>query len=92
MSSFTHHAKQRMQQRGIDATTVDYLLEFGSERYAKGDASIVYFTKMQKNQIMANLEKASRAKLENQLNTHLIIGEDGKIVTVGHLTRRLRKQ
>src|SRR3954470_20844719 len=45
-TAFTHHARTRMQQRGIPLAAVDALLDFGSARYlhSKG-REVVFFDK-----------------------------------------------
>lgn len=91
MSQLTHHAVIRMQQRGINAVTVDYLLAYGDERRANGGAILVYFDKDTKKKLFSQLEKAERLKLEHHLNSYLILGDDGNVVTVGHRTRRMMK-
>lgn len=91
LTNITHHANVRMQQRGIDASVVDYLLSFGEERLTNKGASIVYFDKETKKKLFAQLDKNERVRLEHQVNAYLILGTDGNIVTVGHRTRRLMK-
>lgn len=92
IATVTHHANVRMQQRGIDASVVDYLLSFGEERLTNKGASIVYFDKDTKKKLFAQLDKNERIKIEHQVNAYLILGDDGKVVTVGHRTRKLMKQ
>lgn len=91
LAKVSHHAYVRMQQRGIDAIAIDYLLSFGEERLANKGASIVYFDKGTKKKLFAQLDKDQRVKLEHQVNAYLILGADGNIVTVGHRTRRFSR-
>jgi hypothetical protein len=91
VTNITYHANVRMQQRCIGASIVDYLLSFGEERLTNEGASIVYFDKGTKKKLFAQLDKNERIRLEHQINAYLILGDDGKVVTVVHRTRRLMK-
>lgn len=91
MSKLSYHATVRMQQRGIDPATIDYLLAFGDEKIANDGATIIYFDKSTKKKLFEQIEKTERVKLEHSANAYLVMGYDGKIVTVGHRTRRLMK-
>lgn len=71
--------------------TIYYLLSFGEERPTNKRASIEYSDKETKKKLFAQLDKNQRTKLEHQVNAYLILGVDGKVVTVGHRTRRLMK-
>lgn len=91
MAKLTNHAVQRMQQRGIDPATVDYLLAYGDERCTNGGATILYFAKRFKKKLFGHLNKGERVKLEGAFNVYLILGDDDHIVTVGHRISRLSK-
>ena len=43
MAILTHHARVRMQQRGIPAAALDVLLDYGVVRHAGGGRDIVFF-------------------------------------------------
>lgn len=80
MSKLTNHAIVRMQQRGIDAVTVDYLLTYGVERCASKGATILHFDKRIKKKLFSQLNKVERVKLGDIFNVYLILG--GTIISL----------
>lgn len=91
MSDITEHAVIRMKQRGIAQVTIDYLLDFGREAEGWNGGKVVYFDKATRLKLMAQLSKTERTRFEHQADAYLVIGNDGKVVTVGHRTRRMAK-
>ena len=77
----TDHARARMQQRGIRAEALEALLDHGqvAALHSRG-REIVYFGRNAKGYVD---ERASR--------TYAILGRDGKVITVGHRYRRVRR-
>lgn len=63
MPRLTHHAVVRMQQRGIKALTVDYLLAYGDERLANGGAVLVYFDKDPKMKLISQHKEVESLSL-----------------------------
>ena len=87
----TAHARARMQQRGIRPGVLEALLDFGSERYLRGqDCDIVFFDKKAKRRLAKSASDAAR-DTEKLIRTYAILGSDGAVVTVGHCFRRVRK-
>ena len=84
MQSLTHHARARMQQRGIRAEAIEALLDFGCAHHlhSKG-RELVFFDKKAR----ARLAKANpgAAREAGRLRrTYAILGSDGTVITVGH--------
>ena len=91
MQSLTHHARARMQQRGIRAEAIAALLDFGCSRHlhSKG-RELVFFDKKAR----ARLAKANPdvARETGRLRrTYAILGSDGIVITVGHRYRRVTR-
>jgi hypothetical protein len=87
-SLVTHHARARMQQRGIAPTHVERLLAFGSERHDRHGGVIFMFDRSAR----LRAERAciaTRAELDRLAGTYLVLA-DGVVATVGHRHRRLR--
>jgi hypothetical protein len=85
----TRHARERMQQRGIGADAVEQLLAFGHEQHDRHGGIIVYFDR-------ASRARAVRAggdprALDRTASMYVVIA-DGRIATVGHRRRRLRRR
>ena len=76
LSTFTDHARARMQQRGIRAAAVEALLDYGRSAPAGGGCEILFF------------DKAAR-KAARLPNAYAVVGRDGEVITVGHRYRRL---
>ena len=91
MQSLTHHARARMQQRGIRPEAIEALLDFGCARHlhSKG-RELVFFDKKAR----ARLAKANpgAARDAGRLRrTYAIVGSDGIVITVGHRYRRVTR-
>lgn len=85
----TRHARERMQQRGIGTQAVEQLLAFGREQHDRHGGVIVYFDR-------AARERARRAgndprDLDRTAGMYVVL-TDGKIATVGHRQRRVRRR
>ena len=84
----TPHARVRMQQRGIRREVLDALLEHGAERHVHVDGrEIVFLDKRAR----ARLARYSPGGAERLKSTFAIVGPDGKVITVGHRFRRIRR-
>jgi hypothetical protein len=87
----TRHATRRSQQRAVPALVVSLLLEFGSTMRHKG-AEIVYFDKRARRRLRDAVGGArSLAVVERWLNTYVVTGQDGCVITVARRTKRLRR-
>ena len=87
----TAHARARMQQRGIRPDALEALLDFGSARHlhSKG-RELVFFDKKARSR--AGEGRPRRGPGGRRLRrTYAIVGSDGRVITVGHRYRRVRK-
>ncbi len=91
MLHMTQHAQARMQQRGIPASMVSNLLDYGRETYNHRGSRVVYFDHRSRKQLLQQLGSASYKKIETYLDTYAVLGMDGALVTVGHRTRRINR-
>lgn len=85
--TLTDHARIRMQQRGIPKSQIEWLWEFGSERYDRyGKLWLSYDHKAKKlMQKLLPKDVLKRVKLDAY---GVIAEESGVMVTVGHRTKR----
>jgi hypothetical protein len=88
-SMLTHHAEIRMQQRGISMEAVDTLLGYGHQRRHRG-ADIYYLDKRARSLITRALGKDRYRQLEKSLDSYLVVGDDGTVITAAHRHHRLR--
>src|SRR4051812_20529128 len=92
MDLFTHHARARMQQRGISAATVEALLDFGREVHVDSGCDLVFFDKRAPARLAKALishDGAAAAEAERISKSYAILGSDGTVITVGHRFRRI---
>lgn len=89
MLNLTHHARARLQQRGIPPLVVERLLDFGREEHDHQGGRIVYFDRRAR----ARLEKAvggeTYRRIERHLDAYAVVAETGEVITVGHRTHRI---
>ena len=88
MDLLSHHARARMQQRGISAATVDALLDFGRTARAGSGCEIVFFDKRARARL-ARANLAAAAEAERICKSYAIVGSAGAVITVGHRYRRI---
>ncbi len=91
MQSLTHHARARMQQRGIRPEAIAALLDFGSSRHlhSKGRELVLFDKKARARLAKANPSAAREAGRLRR--TYAILGSDGIVITVGHRYRRVTR-
>jgi hypothetical protein len=86
---YTNHAQARCQQRGIPQEAVDALLAFGNTRRHHG-ADVFYLDKRARAQAAAALGERRYRRIEKALDSYLVVGDDGRIITAAHRLQRLK--
>jgi len=86
----THHARARMQQRGIPRDVLDQLLTFGSERHDHRGGTILIMDKAARRRLRTAGEAGARSCMDRLRRAYAVVGRDGGVVTVGHRFKRLR--
>lgn len=90
--TFTHHAEARLNQRGIPPFVVELLDRFGAVRRSYGQEK-VYFDKSAKKALRRHFGGARGMRLiEPFLDVYAVLTEDGAVVTVGHIQKRIGKE
>lgn len=87
----TAHARVRMQQRGIGASALESLLDYGRTEHQPGGSSIVFLDKRARRRIRRELGEDALRRLAHRLGAYAVVSSEGAIVTVGHRTRRIRR-
>ena len=87
-TSVSRHARARMQQRGIAASAIDCLLDFGRERHDHHGAVVVVLDRAALRRI-ARSGAARGPALDELRGLYAVVAPDGRGCTVGHRTRRL---
>ena len=90
-SVMTIHAERRHQQRAIPSLVTSLLVDYGT-CVRHGGADVHYIDR----QARKRLRKAvggdrNLALIEPWLNTYVVIGDDGAIITVGRRQTRLKR-
>ena len=85
----SQHAMIRMQQRGIPAGMVDYLLAYGTERHDRCGGVIYHFDKSSRRRLERALGRTMVRKLKPFLSIYAVCRTDGTLVTVGHRHKRI---
>ena len=90
MQSLTHHARTRMQQRGIRPEAIAALLDFGCARHlhSKGRELVFFDTKARR---LAKINPGAAREAGRLRRTYAILGSDGTVITVGHRYRRVTR-
>jgi len=90
LASLTHHARARMQQRGIPRDVLDQLLIYGSERHDHRGGIILIMDKAARRRLRTAGGEGADVSLDRARRTYAVVGRDGGVVTVGHRFKRLR--
>lgn len=86
----TDHARMRMQQRGIPQSQIEWLLEYGSERYDRCGKLWLSYDNRAKKLMRKYLSSDILKRIK--LGTYGVIAEEnGVLVTVGHRTKRFHR-
>jgi hypothetical protein len=67
-----------------------YLDQYGQEEYGGHGARILYFNKNSIKNMERDLGRRPVSRLAEWFGTYKVISRDGRTITLGHRTRRLR--
>ena len=79
----THHAEARAQQRGIPYAAMDAILAYGRRRRHNG-ADVYFLDKKSRGRLVRELGDKVYSRLERSLNSYLVVGDDGAVITAAH--------
>ncbi|AWI77726.1 hypothetical protein CEW83_14170 [Parazoarcus communis] len=86
----TKHAAVRAQQRAIPQIVIDLLREFGRAEPAGKGASKLFFDKRARRKVETYAGPLAAA-IDEHLGVFAVVGPDDKVITVGHLTKRINR-
>ena len=84
----TRHGQTRMRQRGITVDQVVTLLDFGNEQRSHG-ASRFFLDRQARARIAVEMPQALRTL--PSLDIHVVLADDGRLITAEYRTKRLRR-
>lgn len=85
----TEHARARCQQRAIPSATLDALIAYGECRRRAG-ADIYYLTRESRARLAKALGASDYRRVEKSLNSYIVLGDDGCVVTAARRRKRLK--
>lgn len=85
----THHATERMQQRGISNLMLEALAIYGNELYQRDGATRLTFTKKGLENFKKDLQRLN-AKAE-KMRSLFAVENEGCLLTVGYQTKAIFK-
>ena len=87
--TYTAHAAHRCQKRAIPEIAVDLVMKFGRiQRHKHGD--VYSLDKKTKSSARSYLGPAIFKSLEYYLGIYVVVGNNGRIITVAHRITRLK--
>jgi hypothetical protein len=89
MPGISTHARVRMQQRGINESVLERLIEFGETRHDHHGAEIVFFDKAARRRLAARLDARVVKAMERQMRAYAVLAGNGEVITVGHRVKRI---
>lgn len=91
-TAFTKHAAIRAQQRGIPKVMDDVLDLYGREQHVGPGIVVRFMDKSSRRTLKRELDPRHIKSIEPWLNTYAVALLDGKTITIGHRTRRMRRK
>lgn len=86
--NMTRHGQTRLRQRGITVDQVVTLLAFGNEQRSHG-ASRFFLDRQARARIAVEMPQALRSL--PSLDIHVVLADDGRLITAAHRTKRIRR-
>lgn len=86
----TRHAAVRIQQRGISAEALDFLLAYGTCARSRG-ADTVFFNSKTRQWARAEFEPCEFRKMERFMDIYVVVSDDGRAITAAWRRQRLRR-
>ena len=80
--ALTAHASKRVQQRAIPPVMIEWLMQFGVQRWSRG-ASVYEFDKDSRRRLRRHLGQRLFASVEQWLGAYIVIGSEQKVITAG---------
>ena len=86
----TDPASARAQQRAIPPAIVTWLYQFGTTEYSDGIRKL-FFDKTARKRLARELGLPVVKRLGDLLNAYIVLGDEDRVVTVGHRIERIKR-
>ena len=83
------HCDIRCKQRGIPDLVIDWLIGYGKVTRRHG-ADVYYLDKKTRRQLRREIGTIAYKRMEDLLDTFLVLSDNGTIITTGKRTKRIR--
>ena len=91
--SSTEHATTRMHQRSFPPIVIDWLDEFGEEQFDGRGGVVSYFSRKSKRRLERTFGRRFVAENAKYLDRYVVRSTtDGAVITVGILTKPIRRR
>jgi hypothetical protein len=87
----TQHAQARLRQRGIPPDALAIPFEYGVTMHDHYGAEVLYMTRAGRQSVLRSRGRQAYKRLEPTFNVYAVIDSDGRVITVGHRTRRINR-
>lgn len=84
----SHHARDRMQQRGVSEAALDLLLRYGRTSHVQGGCYRVYMDGRARRNAIRECGRAAGPVIDRICGLFAVVGGNGVVVTVCHRRRR----
>lgn len=91
MNTLTKHAKSRVQQRGMPPVVLEWLDAFGARERDGHGAEKVWFDKISRKRMNKVLGHEIVDRMGSLLDAYMVQREDGMVVTVGRIQKRITR-
>jgi len=88
--TLSHHARVRMQQRGITPEALAMLLEIGQVGVASGGCQVVFIDRQERRRLSRLAQPRGRGR-DRLSALYAVTDEHGTVITVGHRYRRFAR-
>ena len=86
----TKHASDRMQQRGIPPLIMNACITHGCPQHAGKGAILFYLDKRARRRLEREWGRSVTRRLSKFLDSYVIVGPDGVVITTGKKYKRVR--
>lgn len=85
----SHHARVRMQQRGISEQALNLLLRYGRTAYHQPRRTLVYMDHGARRAALRDCGRAAGPLIDRVLRFYAVVGADGVLVSVCPRNKRM---
>lgn len=89
IADISRHADTRRAQRGFRGDVLEALYAYGASKRRNG-AEVFFMDRAARRRVIDAVGAKGFARMEKQLNSYIVVGDDGTLVTCAKRLKRLR--